>query len=705
MEDWKKRIEDSAQNVEVPDSLQPEQLEKRLEQQRKRVPLYRRTAVLMGTAAAVVVLGIAGVWGAADLWKGSMTSSMNTEAALDTVTETTVSKESEAAGSQADSGENPADTKGTYKEGEADKANKAGIADKTDHGTVGSGEEESAEEDQADKSYVRYYHRATYEELKEMVKKAWDEQQDKLESVREAADTGTGTTEDESSHSNDYSTTNLQVEGVDEGDIVKTDGTYLYILSSDSLVRIVEAKSLKKVAEISAEETDGSINYQEMYVSDGKLILVGNCYESGLEEYAEDVYYMDSSNQTVMVTYDLSDVKKPKLEGKISQDGYYHTSRKVGDVIYLFSDYYCPLEEDMQEDQLIPRVNDRAVAEDQIYVPNSILQCRYMVISSVNLNNPDQIVDEKALMNSGEQFYITKSSIYVIQYEWDQMDGEIHTNIIRFRMDKGEIIAKAAASLKGELTDTFAINEYGKTLRVLLTDWSGANGPTNRVYVLDDKMVIQGKIENLAEGETIYSARFMGNTGYFVTYRNMDPLFSVDFTDMEHPRILGELKVTGFSDYLHFYGEGQLLGLGWETDPDTGETKGLKLSMYDIRDPENVAESKKLVIKGIDDCEAMYNYKAVLINEEKNLIGFTVGTYKQEGYWEKYVVFSYDSREGFKKKMEFELGNKGQYYSNGNVRGLYIGDDFYVTEEQKITVFDMKNDFEKTGSLELAEER
>ena len=89
----------------------------------------------------------------------------------------------------------------------------------------------------------------------------------------------------------------------------------------------------------------------------------------------------------------------------------------------------------------------------------------------------------------------------------------------------------------------------------------------------------------------------MEDTGYFVTYKNVDPLFSVDLSDPENPRILGELKVTGFSSYLHFYGEDRLLGIGSETDPDTGASKGIKLSMFDISDPANVTEIAKYVIE------------------------------------------------------------------------------------------------------------
>ena len=123
-------------------------------------------------------------------------------------------------------------------------------------------------------------------------------------------------------------------------------------------------------------------------------------------------------------------------------------------------------------------------------------------------------------------------------------------------------------------------------LRVVTTE-----GETNSVYVLDKELKQIGAIEDLAEDERVYSARFMGEVGYFVTFRETDPLFSVDLSDPEKPKIVGELKIPGFSDYLHFYGEDQLLGIGMNVDEETQITDGVKLSMFDISDKTDVKEN------------------------------------------------------------------------------------------------------------------
>ena len=187
-----------------------------------------------------------------------------------------------------------------------------------------------------------------------------------------------------------------------------------------------------------------------------------------------------------------------------------------------------------------------------------------------------------------------------------------------------------AAVIGGTVTDDFATNEYDGYLRVLTTRWSG-NTQDNCIYVLNQDMEIVGKAEGLAEGESIYSARFMGNTGYFVTYRQVDPLFSVDFTDPENPKILGELKVTGFSEYLHFTERTVCFGIGWETDPDTGTRKGLKLSMFDISDPSDVKEISRKIIENIDYFPGEYNYKALTVSPQKNVIGFVTTSYGNRG--------------------------------------------------------------------------
>lgn len=121
--------------------------------------------------------------------------------------------------------------------------------------------------------------------------------------------------------------------------------------------------------------------------------------------------------------------------------------------------------------------------------------------------------------------------------------------------------------------------------------------------VLDDIMIVND------------SARFLGTMAYFVTYRNMDPLFAVDLSDEKNPKVLSELKITGFSEYLHFWGEDKLVGIGYETDPETGRQTGLKISMFDISDPADLKVAGSCVLKNTGYSPALYDYKCVLVDE------------------------------------------------------------------------------------------
>ncbi|MGI6012257.1 MAG: beta-propeller domain-containing protein [Ruminococcus sp.] len=506
----------------------------------------------------------------------------------------------------------------------------------------------------------------------------------------------------------DYSQTNTQTEGVDEGDIVKTDGAYLYIIREEREVQIVKINSgiMEEVSVIRPELEASENSIRDIYLTGDKIQIICQRYDADMEENGEDTYYMNYRGITSVYTYDLTDRKKPVKTGMVEQEGTYYTSRKAGEYLYLFTSVY-PEESLIRQysDQdftygVIPLVNGEAIAASDIYIPSGgdTGASEYILITSVNQETPDQIADQKAIMENASRFYVSTENIYLEQETWGQGGDGVRTAIAKFSFSDGKIKGENAAVISGSVTDDFASNEYEGYLRVLTTGWKGSE-EINNVYVLNEDMEIVGKIEDLAPGETIYSARFMGNTGYFVTYRQVDPLFSVDFTDPENPVILGELKITGFSEYLHFYGENRLLGIGWETDPDTGTVKGLKLSMFDVSDPSKVKEIDKMVIENIDYFPGEYNYKALTVSPEKNVIGFAVTSYESSGTVNSYMVFSYDETEGFSSDLTYGLQDNG-WGQEENARGVYAGDTFYVVGGQGVTAFDMSQGYEKIGELE-----
>lgn len=517
----------------------------------------------------------------------------------------------------------------------------------------------------------------------------------------EAADSGSTV-----SYAGDYSQTNVQTEGVDEGDVVKTDGRYLYIIREGREVQIVSIQA-GKMAEAAVirptlEQSENSI--LDMYLTGDTLQIICQRYDADMQEDGEDAYYMNYRGITSVCTYDLTDRANPVHVGTTEQEGTYYTSRKSGEYLYLFTSVY-PQESLIRQyaDQgkeygLIPLVNGETMAASDIYIPKEDDRggTEYMLITSVNENKPDQIADQKAILESASRFYVSTENIYLERENWET--GSTQTAIARFSFSQGKIKGESAGVVNGAVTDDFATNEYDGFLRVLTTQWNDSGSQTNNVYVLDQNMEIVGKIDNLAEDESIYSARFMGNTGYFVTYRQVDPLFSVDFSDPTHPKILGELKVSGFSEYLHFYGENRLLGIGWETDPETGATKGLKLSMFDVSDPADVKEVDKLVIKNIDYFPGEYNYKALTVSPEKNVIGLAASSYESSGTVNSYMVFSYDEKEGFLTDLTYGL-QEGGNVSAEEARGVYADDTFYVADGNNVTAFNMGKGYEKIAEL------
>lgn len=487
----------------------------------------------------------------------------------------------------------------------------------------------------------------------------------------------------------DYSTTNLQMEGVDESDIAKIDGSYIYTVE-DKYIVITDIRDgkLKEVTRFLPKDCGASDRVMEIYVDGDQLILVVQCYETSLEEDSAFCYKMNGKSTTQIQVYSIVDRRNPEFEGRLIQDGYYNTSRKIGDVVYLFTQYNMTSDVvgyvEKEYTSVIPKVNGEKVAASEIYLPESSGESGILV-SSLDVNKPDKVLDSKLVISGYAQTYISKDALYLYEEDYD---GAMITNIAKFALDEGRINGVAAAAVRGYVRDTFAINASDGYLRVLTTDYS-TEDEVNALYILDENMKLTGQLTGIAPGEEIYAARFMGNTGYFVTYRNTDPLFTVDLSDPAKPEIIGELKVTGFSEYLHFWDDTHLLGIGYESDENTGNIENIKLSMFNIENPGEVTEEAKLVLKDVDYSEALYDYKSVIISKDKNLIGLVCEDYSGSRTKQTYQIYSYENGT-FKKQAEIP-GINGANYEN--VRGMYSGNVFYLWINDNITSYDMTDGF------------
>lgn len=485
----------------------------------------------------------------------------------------------------------------------------------------------------------------------------------------------------------DYSQTNVREAGVDEGDVVKTDGSYLYILKSSGSVRIVDIRGtkMKEIAEIQPEKLNESI--EDLYLDGDRLMLVTTGYESSMEEAESDMYTVNRYQYTALTVYDITEREHPEMTGRITQEGDYRQSRKNGDYVYLLTQYSPSLGDSFEDSSVMPLVNEQKLAISDVYLPDQTSQPDYLVASGINIQDPENVISSKAIVSGAADFYMSSDNLFICNNNWN--DGKSSTEILRFACEDGEITAGAMCELPGFLNDTFSLDEYQGYLRVLLTEDS--NGESNSLYILDEDMQVTGAIRDLADGETIRSARFMGTIAYFVTFRQTDPLFCADLSDPDNPQILSELKLTGFSSYLHPYGDHLLLGVGYEAEEETGSQTGVKLSMFDISEPSQVEELDKYVIKGASYLPSDYDYKAILADGEKNLIGFVC-----DG---EYLVFSYDEEKGFQNLLTYTMSDWEYWDGDASCRGVYAGDEFYIVDQDEVLCFDMNQDFTLTDRL------
>ena len=452
-----------------------------------------------------------------------------------------------------------------------------------------------------------------------------------------SADTGVATAD------GSYSQTNVRQSGVDEGDIAKTDGTYLYVREDNGrTIDIVDVgnsgTNIEKYSEITLRK---EYTIQEFYVNTDQKKLVAVCQKECADKSNKKQTNTDTWNQTktAAVTYDIRDIKKPVKEG-------------------------------------VPLVNGKEMSQTSICLPPVNCGTMYEVISSVDISKPDKTVDNKAILSEGGQMYVSGKNIYYYESEWQQ-DNQTVTTLRKISYRKGKLKAVAQGKVKGYLNDTFSLDEYKGNLRLFTT-----NDDENLVTILDKKLDKISSIENLAKGESIYSARFMKEAGYFVTYEQVDPLFSVDLSNPEKPKILGKLKIPGFSEYLHFYGEDKLLGIGMSTDEESGVSEGVKITMFDITDRTDVKEESTLVLDDLYGTNAAYDYKSVLADQQKNRIGFS--GYSQNG--ETYCLLTYNGKE---KKFETILKEEINGNTSQGIRGIYIEDTLYVISGNIIEAYDM----------------
>jgi beta propeller domain-containing protein len=428
-----------------------------------------------------------------------------------------------------------------------------------------------------------------------------------------------------------YSGTNTQEVGVDEGDIVETDGTHVFVASQDG-VRIVDVAGSQVTAKLDAP--DGS----HQLLLDGTRLLVTTQPYTGID--------------TVVSLYDVSDVSSPTLLHRSHLEGRLIAARAIDGTARLVLTsalasrlpFVHPDQFGLDEGRALER-NKQIISQSTIddWMPRSFveagdgsfgeisstLDCSTVAapsefaglgmswIASIDLRGDGQSIGSAGIISNGDTVYASPTSIYLATVPWDwyqPLDGVAPsqtpppTLIHKFSLGEGGTASYiASGEVPGQLLNQFSMSEHEGDLRVATTtnNWSGEQAPTSAVRVLradGDELVQIGVVDGLGKTEQIYAVRFLGTQGYVVTFRQTDPLYVIDLSDPTAPAVTGELKIPGYSAYLHPVGDGLLLGVGQDAS-DTGRVQGTQLSLFDVHDPANPQRLSTLPIGGYSEAE------------------------------------------------------------------------------------------------------
>ncbi|UCF08011.1 MAG: beta-propeller domain-containing protein [Thermoplasmata archaeon] len=524
--------------------------------------------------------------------------------------------------------------------------------------------------------------------------------------------------------SSDHSTTNIQVAGVDEGDIVKNDGRYAYVVTRDEnykhkviIADVYPAGDAKILSQI---KTNGTI--REIYITADKLVTVGS----------------DENGISCVHVFDITERGDPDLLSSYSLEGSVSHTRRIGNYLYLVGATYI-------NSRFEPC--DLPVPADKIYYfssYNSTNQYTYSLplttIVSINIADPASEPNAKSILSaSSGNIYVSMNNIYITytQYSYGgyYSSNNQKTVIHRISIAEGEIRYRAMGEVPGYALNRFSMGEHMGYLRIATSGGSvsksGTGTATNQVYVLDMDLNTVGKVEDIAPGEKIYSARFMGNRAYLVTFKKVDPFYVIDLSNPRNPAILGELKIPGYSDYLHPYDENHVIGLGKDTvEAEYGNFawyQGVKLSLFDVTDVSNPKEISKFIIgdRGTSS-PALNDPHAFLFSREKNLLVLPINLYEinhsrypngapanthGEYKWSGVYVFDLSADNGFALKGTIShpenTDEQDRYYpyyyyrSNSIKRSFYIGDVLYTCSDHILKMNDL-DDLHDINELPLA---
>ncbi len=437
--------------------------------------------------------------------------------------------------------------------------------------------------------------------------------------------------------SGDFTTTNEQVAGVNEADIVKTDGKFIYHVKSDS-VKVYLANDGRPTLtdEIKSKinkEKGEVIGYKELYIDENRLIVIGTIdrldnWIRPMEPMIEQrsiMPYPDRESYVYVGVYSVNEEGKLELLKEVEVEGSVLSSRKTKDTLYLLSNKYV-FSYGIDDKSKLPMYRDSSLGLDYkelsidsiMYYPYRPAD-NYLLITAIDIQNTKTPANIEAFLGSGRDIYMTTESLYVVAEDYSSTLGAL-SNIARFQIDGLKIGYSGGGIVRGSILNQFSMDEWDGNFRIATHSW---DKDSNSLYILDKDLEQIGVIENLAKGERIYSVRFMEDKAYIVTFRQIDPLFVIDTSNPTDPKVLGELKIPGFSNYLHPISEKTLLGIGKDANEETGQQGGIKLSLFDVSNTAKPEELDSIIIgESGSYAEVLNNHKALMVDNNRDIVGF-----------------------------------------------------------------------------------
>ncbi|MBI3859588.1 MAG: beta-propeller domain-containing protein [Thaumarchaeota archaeon] len=488
-----------------------------------------------------------------------------------------------------------------------------------------------------------------------------------------------------------FTTTNIQVQGVDEPDIVKTDGTYMYVVSGRT-VSIVLAYPPEKAGTVQTLKFDSDV--QGILISSGRLVVIGN----GLVNYSRYGYVQTAD----VFLYDVANASEPSLIRHLSVNGTYVDARLNGGYVYAILQQPTEVWSNGTTTVVPATLRDgkttQTIAPSAVYYSTGSLVPFSMYTIILSLSVTDGSHTQNAVLTGwGSTIYASTTNVYlafpdrvaypvyfgaptgiravpggisILPFWWGGWGS--NTTIFRIAYSDGTTQVASEGTVPGTILNQFSLDENNGYLRVATTSNSMLGNQTwvrvNNVYVLNSEMSVVGSLEGLGPNENIYSARFVGDFGYMVTYERIDPLFTISLSDPAHPAVLNALELTGFSDYLHPLGNGYLLGVGKQTIPAPAEQgyvlyQGMKLSLFHVASDGSSTEVSRVLIgdRG-SDSPVSYDHRAFVYDPATGLVALPITVAKvdnssyQDGapywaygtpVWQGAYLFNFSTGGGF----------------------------------------------------------